>query len=143
MKEIKFRAWDEEKKKFWYVDLYDEVLAIGHPEANEESFDHLMQYTGLKDRHGVEIYEGDVVEMTNPDYVVPAGPYSDMVVRCGDRREVRSLESGFTLTHINSSTKHIPNIAGHVDNYNFWNMHRCFEVIGNIYENPELLEDEK
>lgn len=154
MREIKFRAWHNDKMMMVrslhnthsQVNIRAELcdpdggFGKGNPAVTSEVIvDNLMQYTGLKDKNGVEIYEGDIVEMANAHYLVPAGPYKDMAVVKGDRRQVKSLESGFTLCHIGTQTSDIPNIAGHVDNYNFWNQHHCFEVIGNIYENPELL----
>jgi len=62
MREIKFRAWDDnEKQMVFWDDLRDTKLF-------DDGFDNnqctLMQYTGLKDKNGKEIYEGDVVEIT-------------------------------------------------------------------------------
>jgi uncharacterized phage protein (TIGR01671 family) len=71
----------------------------------------LMQYTGLKDKNGVEIYEGDIVRFLDIDGV-------DSVT------EVEFREGGFY--------PFAPDF-----------IHWCnVEVIGNIYENPELLEGE-
>jgi hypothetical protein len=54
MREIKFRRWDDELKKMFYCGFT--IPADG------EVPDHLMQYTGLKDKNGKEIYEDDIVK---------------------------------------------------------------------------------
>lgn len=61
MRDIRFRAWDIEKKEF-----YHEPIGIyNHLPVNWQKFYDLMQYTGLKDANGKEIYESDRVETPN------------------------------------------------------------------------------
>lgn len=128
MREIKFRAWDKENKTM--VDSNSVVIYLGCAFKENPSFDsnsiHLfanelmpMQYTGLKDKSGVEIYEGDIV------------------IPC---RGARSVE-------VKAETKMLTS-QGHGDcgyqAVTTWFVSygdgKGVEVIGNIYENPELLE---
>jgi len=63
MRTIKFRAWDKEKKKMYYKDLIIGNYAIGSHEFGPKKPNEviLMQYIGLKDKNGKEIFEGDLI----------------------------------------------------------------------------------
>lgn len=103
MREIKFRSWDGERMH--------KAFGLSHNPVFwwEEHYDYpLMQYTGLKDKNGVEIYEGDILRFHIPtsfDYQIT---WSD--------QEARWYTGPLNPAY---SEK---------------------EVIGNIYENPDLLE---
>ena len=132
MREIKFRAWDKEKKTMIEVsklnlspgsewsDCADCGLHVG---INPTRFE-LMQYTGLKDKNGKEIHEGDIVQM-NPD----DDDWNDIVVFWCGRFELKSYTD-----HPRPVTNcQLADWCQDSDN-------PCI-IIGNIYENPELLED--
>lgn len=122
MREIKFRAWDEEQKHLTEVmtlSYRDGQLDCVHYSRKGGCYMHdpesyvLMQYTGLHDKKGKEIYEGDIIKLRGaPPFVVEWDKRGAWFLK----QEAGSLPFIGTL------------IRGNV----------C-EVIGNIYESPELL----
>jgi uncharacterized phage protein (TIGR01671 family) len=129
MREIKFRAWDEEKHAMVPdAEIYFEKYTLFSEDMNgmtksKQSIDfrkdfiaslqfkfRLMQFTGLRDKNGKEVYEGDLVKVKDSDIF-------------GDQEYVQRVEivNGFwkpTMMFINGNEA---------------------EVIGNIYENTDLL----
>ncbi|KEQ48932.1 hypothetical protein Javan336_0033 [Streptococcus phage Javan336] len=129
---LKFRAWLKKKQKMDnYIDhiswLEDELYCIGDGITYMVSAEDLvlMQSTGLKDKNGVEIFEGDVVRMRNPRDRRQIGMFQ--VVRVANSPMLGLLDKKLTTE--------IFNLYEHMSNY--------YEVKGNIYENPELLEDKE
>lgn len=125
MREIKFRIWDKENKKmihnsgsstgdFWYP--WGFQMRSKYNDENSHSSDcEMMQYTGLKDKNGKEIYEGDVlkVEHYNCEIIWHHGAYYYK-----DSKNKWSTQIYYCTGVCHPS--------------------EC-EVIGNIYQNPKLL----
>jgi len=143
MREIKFRAWDKGLKKIWYqtkehsiwvggygINIIGDDLADEHNKHILLDISYAMQYTGLKDKNGKEIYEGDIIERTSHN------PYFRGQIKWGGEWEV----CGFSIVGIK------PWANGRVefsrDQLNKRWEDKYIEVIGNIYENPELLTKE-
>lgn len=122
---VKFRAWDTKERKWLFgkdgFSMFGEMVIMGEwgnaawrSISDDEPYRYqLLQYTGLKDKNGVEIYEGDIVDDRGVTWYVEFGN-GNYTLRC---------------------TCHYPD----GDFYVFEDS-PFYAVIGNIYENPELLE---
>ena len=133
MREIKFRAWDKEYEKMFTNEILLKATGGMVEIANEElkKMDStlckgglfiptkdknmtIMQYIGLEDKHGEEIYERDVV------YIIPEDEYG-------------------IVGWDNETARYVVIFAGIVTDFDAWDG-ADLEVIGNIYENPDIME---
>ena len=114
MREIKFRAWHKMKRKLVSVVMLsvgNNILGFDDGDAieygNMRDFE-LMQYTGLKDVNGVEIYEGDILQDPDDGRFCYEVEYDYGRFSCGDNDLIDCLGCN---------------------------------IVGNVFENPELLEE--
>lgn len=143
MRELKFRAWDKDTKCMVEVDSIH--LPLGKPSGKDitvynqelECYEwvynyELMQNTGLIDTEGKEIYEGDIIKEKYYAYSNKPPSKSYGIIKRENKNCNLYIEFNFQDRY-----------EGEV----FWNKNELYinkaceyEVIGNIYENPELLE---
>lgn len=121
-REIKFRAWYEKSKYMAYqgtpdletIQSFFHYIGINEP---------LMQYTGLTDKNGKEVYEGDIVRVDDSVFGNPIDGYKSGIYKV----EYCFPDCAFCLVQL--------------DELSAVSFNECmeYEIIGNVYENPELL----
>lgn len=141
MREIKFRAWIPKSKEFVYWNILP--LVSSHRTENSNAIfvkdiqiEYVNQFTGLKDKNGKEIYEGDICVMDILGKGRKHNPIEALMVEV----KIQNLTSGFVHTHpnlVNEDDREWCPFYIH-DDREFWSPN-YFEVIGNIFENPDLL----
>lgn len=127
MREIKFRAWDKQTRDWLHLNTESTEWYNKRVGVFREFFDkhvHLMQYTGLKDKNGREIYEGDIIEFHSHKNFLAEVIYQppSFCVRWFNQKitRLRQLHLGYEPI--------LPNID------------IIGVVVGNVYEHPELLD---
>lgn len=119
VREIKFRAWDGEKMLMEWL----ECCEWGINEVFSRTSYKVMQHTGLKDKNGVEIYEGDILLWNEKNWV------------CSWNKRNCQYFYETIESFLNEREKPV---------WGEWHfqkqrMERATEIIGNIHQNPELL----
>ena len=133
MREIKYRAWDKKEKKMGFdINVLSSSKAFmgwqgdngqgAYVNPKDKNFE-LMQYTGLKDKNGKEIYEGDIFRLNKEIYKVNFRSGCFMA---------DNIKNGNQFTHSKEDVK-----VWHT----LMESQMKIEVIGNIYENKEVLNE--
>lgn len=151
MRPIEFRLWDKKYQKMGYFHLTEtpfvsSALVIGGEITTDEGKGYAfqtryedevsewMQYTGIKDKHGTKIFEGDIISIESDEYCLH-----------GEKKYITDIffsKGAFRYRHRDGS--------GSVIDFNSTSIVKGYEtitqdviVLGNIYEHPHLLEKNK
>lgn len=144
MREIKFRAWNKLKKIMVYEDednssVYLDGWCASDVQVLNQTLNSkfvkdiykFMQYTGLKDKNGKEIYEGDILEI--PEWLLQDNQDKCICIYAEEYQTSEIIGFGLYIKDGYSGEYKILVPSDEWDE---------FEVIGNIYDNPELLKGE-
>lgn len=161
-REIKFRVWDKDLKKMHICgENQHDSISFSYPENEAHYYNlqngcgsstdgsgtyELMQYTGLKDKNGKEIYEGDIINYSFTD----CGEVNTRVLEVyndGINFKTREIYRDYWLEKVGGILSIVHGqLNAHKGKTQYLTDISCssiysYEVISNIYENPELLEE--
>lgn len=137
MREVKFRAWDTKHKKWYGIDVL--IDGNGNP-CYYDNYDNLIPmedceivfYTGIKDKEGKEIYCGDIIKISRTAINEDSPTITDVYFHRGAFRWRHNDGSG-SVVDFNS----VVVLEG------MESITQDVEIIGNVFENPELIEVKK
>lgn len=142
MRDLKFRAWDKDEKRFNYIDIEkmfdamgaDYGLNQGQVDFMDSDIQTIMQYTGLFDDTGRKIYEGDIVEIQNK--LETKTSYKSIVMMSYNGAIISAHPA-----HIKIGEKANRQLSSFCD-YGFGGKYdvEC-KIVGNVYENSDLLKE--
>jgi uncharacterized phage protein (TIGR01671 family) len=150
-REIKFRAWDKvEKIMFEVIGFTGMELPLeapfnyitGYGQLTDRKYAEIMQFTGLKDKNGKEIYEGDILRLHcfNDNLITATVEWDEEQARFFPHIHDKKIIVDGGTSHgkkVDMGTVH--SWAGM---HSCWSFERYTEIIGNIYENPELIKND-
>jgi|SRR5580658_1601710 uncharacterized phage protein (TIGR01671 family) len=138
-REIKFRAWDSDFKR-WVEPATIAVVSAGlmfyidgRWKLDYEPTVRLMQFTGLKDKKGKEVYEGDILRQHWPNDRIS-------LARIYFNEDLAGFKARNIVTDDWTKEGLVAHLKEQRDNGYIISLSQDSEVIGNIYENPELLK---
>lgn len=156
-RELKFRAWDKKEKimhshvQDWYDNVTQEK---DEPYQSEQSFGDIldnperyivMQFTGLKDKNGKEIYEGDILGYSQEENKNIQTEFGRASVHFGEYDDENWEYGRSAIGWYCVGFEAYRRIGGKIDRYWFDSKSLLeiphWEVIGGIYQNPELLKE--
>ncbi len=120
-REIKFRVWDNTIHSFVSQDTLKEIFGLDLFNISQNSKKYtIQQFTGVLDKNGKEIFEGDLIKNnSHNNEICEIGYFTDIYASFG----YRGIDCKGDFYHLHS-----------------YKSGKDFEVIGNIFENPELIK---
>lgn len=147
MRQTKFRAWDYYHREMVYSDKLEEgnkqfwgIVNLGEPISEKD----VMQYTGLKDKKGKEIYEGDIVRIIDSENQSVCDP-GVFIIEFQHGSFWLCLIDGVTTygqQYDYEQNRHVE-LSSFTIASNARGAHKYLTVLGNIFENKEILDKER